>query len=206
MIRRPDFTVRSQLEQAKQHLHMELMNSRSIFESKLVQEFDYSNSLKNLQINVTALFHLMLKQGFRFATTNCEKAFLLYHYFQSVFILQVIYLYLSSVKPQTIILSDYDSLDVLNVFELLVSLDVTNSMRIEGMGPKVLKHCATALCVLLHYLFSLSLSQHTLPDEWQIHFVSPIYKSGDNSNYRSTSRIKDPLAETRSRTSRFWVG
>ena len=84
---------------------------------------------------------------------------------------------------------DHVSLDVSDMFKVFVSLHVTNYVEIDGIGPEVLKHCATTFCVALHQQFSLSLSQHTFPNEWRIHSIKPIYKSGNKSDVRNYKPI-----------------
>ena len=56
----------------------------------------------------------------------------------------------------------------------------------------MLKFCAVALYQPIHHLFTLSLSQHCTPEEWHVHRITPIYKSGDRSsvkNYRPISLL-----------------
>ena len=80
----------------------------------------------------------------------------------------------------------------LDVYESLSSLDITKAMGIDGIGPRVLKHCALALYKPIHHLFMLSLSQHYLPLEWRTHLITPVFKSGDKSsvrNYRPISLL-----------------
>ena len=77
----------------------------------------------------------------------------------------------------------------LDVFITLVSVDPNKSMDIDGIGPSLLKHCAVLLYQVLFHLFSLSLSQHYLPKDWQIY---QIFKSGDKTlvkNYRPISLL-----------------
>ena len=65
-------------------------------------------------------------------------------------------------------------------------------MGLDGIGPNVLKHCASALCEPLQHLFNVSLRQHNIPAEWKIHNISPIHKSGDRAsvtNYRPISLL-----------------
>ena len=74
-------------------------------------------------------------------------------------------------------------------YNILDTLDPTKAM---GIGPKLLKHCALALFQPLHHLFSLSLTQHYIHEEWRIHQITPIHKSGDRSlvnNYRPISPL-----------------
>ena len=58
-------------------------------------------------------------------------------------------------------------------------------MGIDGIGPKLLKHCALALYKPIHHLFVLSISQHYLPKEWRFHLITPIYKSGNKSSVKN---------------------
>ena len=78
------------------------------------------------------------------------------------------------------------------VYEAISSLDPTKSSGCDGIGPKLLKHCALALYVPLHHLFSVSLSKHSIPNEWKCHSIVPIFKAGDKSqvkNYRPISLL-----------------
>ena len=50
----------------------------------------------------------------------------------------------------------------------------------------------TLLYLPLYHLFSPSLSKHVIPNEWRIHMIRPIPKSGDKSkvlNYRPISLL-----------------
>ena len=110
----------------------------------------------------------------------------------TLFSLQAILPYLSSVNFKSRTHPGSGLIWCVGGVFILASLDATKSMGIDGIGPRVLKHCATALCAPLHHLFSLSLSKHTLPEEWRIHLITPIFKSGDKSevnNYRPISLL-----------------
>ena len=52
-----------------------------------------------------------------------------------------------------------------DILEALNSLDPDKSSGIDTIGPRVLKKCAYSLCRPLHYLFSTSLSNHTIPSD-----------------------------------------
>ena len=80
----------------------------------------------------------------------------------------------------------------MDVYEALSSLDTTKASGPDGIGPKVLAHCASALYSPFHHLFLLCLSQHHLPSEWREHLIIPVFKSGDMSlvkNYRPISLL-----------------
>ena len=65
-------------------------------------------------------------------------------------------------------------------------------MGIDGIGPNVLKFCATSLCGPIHHLFSLCVHFQSIPAEWRVHCITPIFKSGDKSkvqNYRPISLL-----------------
>ena len=78
------------------------------------------------------------------------------------------------------------------VYNTLISLDPNKSKGPDGIGPKILKHCALAIYQPIHHLFCVSLSQQVIPIEWKYHSVTPLYKSGDRSsvkNYRPISLL-----------------
>ena len=85
-----------------------------------------------------------------------------------------------------ITLSDSD------VYSALTSLDPTKSSGTDGIGPKLLKVGAIALYIHLHHLFKLCLSKCSIPSEWKIHRIIPLFKAGDKTsvqNYRPISLL-----------------
>ena len=58
-------------------------------------------------------------------------------------------------------------------------------MGIDGIPNYVLKNCAMSLCEPLHHLFVQCFNQSYLPEEWRIHKIVPIHKSGDKSSVRN---------------------
>ena len=46
-------------------------------------------------------------------------------------------------------------------------------MGIDGIGPKLLKHCGLALYKSIQHLFMLSISHHYVPEDWHLHLVIP---------------------------------
>ena len=42
-----------------------------------------------------------------------------------------------------------------DVFEALTQLDTSKAVGIDGIGPRVLKHCTALLCPLLCHLFNI---------------------------------------------------
>ena len=65
------------------------------------------------------------------------------------------------------------------IFNALSSLNPNKATGIDGIGPKVLKHCAVTLFKPLHFLFSLHAVVSKSIPYWRIHSIVPVYKSGD---------------------------
>ena len=89
------------------------------------------------------------------------------------------------------------------MLEILNSFDPQKSTGIDGIGPKILKHCALSLYKPLYFLFTLSLR---IPTDWHTHSIVPIFKSGDKSlvnNYHpisllcNISKVMEYLVHTR---------
>ena len=59
---------------------------------------------------------------------------------------------------------------------------------IDNISPKLLKNCALPLLHIVCHLFTVSLSNSKIPQDWCTHCVIPIFKSDDNKssvcNYR----------------------
>ena len=84
------------------------------------------------------------------------------------------------------------SIEVNNVFECLLSLDVTKGPGCDNINPSLLKHCATSLVTPITSLLQESICLCTLPEEWKFHKIRPIHKKGDPtnvSNYRPISLL-----------------
>ena len=70
------------------------------------------------------------------------------------------------------------------------SLKINKSSGVDDVSFNIIKKCFGVLLELLIYLFQLSLEKGVFPDDLKIAKVTPIYKTGDNSdrsNYRPTS-------------------
>ena len=141
-------------------------------------------------------------RGSSYASDDVDRGNLFNEYFHSVFT-QSSY----SLPPDDEILMPARSLGSIeitasDVFDVLSTLDPSKAMGTDGIGPRIIRECALALCEQLQRLFSVILCQHLLPAEWKIHCISPIHKSGDRAsveNYRpisllsSTSKILERL-------------
>jgi len=59
------------------------------------------------------------------------------------------------------------------VYEALSALDPTKSSGIDGIGSKLLKHCALAIYALICHLFNLTITKRYFPSEWKLHLITP---------------------------------
>ena len=78
------------------------------------------------------------------------------------------------------------------VFQALVTLDPSKSTGIDGIGLNVLKHSVHTLYVPIHHLINLCLTRCSMPSEWKIHQITPIFKACDRAyvnNYRAISLL-----------------
>ena len=72
-------------------------------------------------------------------------------------------------------------------------LDKINSNKATGpdrLRPRVLKELASSVLSILEELFTASLHQCAVPDDWKLAMITPVYKKGDRNcpmNYRPTS-------------------
>ena len=82
-----------------------------------------------------------------------------------------------------------------SVEEVLSALDPNSSMGSDGVHPRLLKTLSLELSLPLSIIFNSSLSWGSLPCEWLVSFVVPIYKSGGRYNplnYRPISLTSVP--------------
>ena len=83
-------------------------------------------------------------------------------------------------------------ISITEVYDILSILDVTKAASIDGISLRILRFCASSLLILICQLFTSSIITGYIPNQWCIHCIIPIYKSGDKSsvnNYRSISLL-----------------
>jgi len=76
------------------------------------------------------------------------------------------------------------------VFDKLQRLQSDKSPGPDGLHPMLLKECAATIAEPLSRIFQHSYNTGSLPEEWQIAHVVPIFKKGDRTNrenYRPVS-------------------
>ena len=145
----------------------------------------YSNNSKIFRylqdLTHSNVFPSCMSHNSSMATSDEGKACLLNQYFYSIFTQSDFIL-----PPLSNIPTPQDCLNVIHieekdVYSALSCLDSNKAMGIDNIGPMLLKTCAIALTTPLYHLFVLTLTQHSLPKEWGIHHIIPIFKSGDKS-------------------------
>uniref|UniRef100_A0A1X7TD12 Reverse transcriptase domain-containing protein n=1 Tax=Amphimedon queenslandica TaxID=400682 RepID=A0A1X7TD12_AMPQE len=113
-------------------------------------------------------------------SSDLGKATLFNQFFHSVFSDSLPPPTTSTLSPPAYTLPDFE-ITVGDVFKGLSSLNIRKASGIDNIPSIVLKSCATALCEPLHHLFVQCLSQAYIPQEWKIHRITPIFKSGDRT-------------------------
>lgn len=132
----------------------------------------------------------MNDQGVQIVVSNdLDKANVLSEYFSSVFNTDTSeILPPCNVKCSTIM--DYITIDIEDVKKRLNNLNVYKSYGPDMLHPKILKELQNEIALPLKLIFECSLSTNTLPEDWKLGNITPIYKKGKKSciqNYRPVS-------------------
>ena len=88
------------------------------------------------------------------------------------------------------VLMDTKPLSIKELKDAFFSLKINKSSGVDDVSFNIMKKCFGVLCEPLTYLFQPSLEKGVFPDDLKIAKVTPIYKTGDNSdvsNYRPIS-------------------
>jgi hypothetical protein len=84
------------------------------------------------------------------------------------------------------------------VGKLLAKLDNSTGAGVTGISTKILKESAIKLAPFLADLFNECLIQQTIPEEWKLALVTPLFKNKGNpedvNNYRGIS-VLPPIAK-----------
>ena len=183
------------LREAEEKLSSLILSAKSNFICDLVlalpsqpsRVYQFIRSLRK-ESSVPSVLYL----GDQSADTSDEKAHLFNQYFHSVFTASDYILpSLETIATNPETLSDV-VISEDEVYHALITLDSSKAMGLDGIGPRVLRACALALCPVLHHLFSLCLTQQKFPMDWKLHKIVPVFKSADKSsiaNYRPISLL-----------------
>ena len=87
------------------------------------------------------------------------------------------------------VIMDSKPLSTSELKEAFFSLKINKSSDVEYVSFNIIKKCFEVLCEPLIYLFQLSLEKGLLPDDSKIAKVTPIYKTGGNSDISNYSPI-----------------
>ena len=85
---------------------------------------------------------------------------------------------------------DSKSLLINELKNVFFSLKINKSSGVDDVSFNIIKKCFGMFCESLTYLLQLSLEKGVFPDDLTIAKVTPIYKTGDNSdisNYKPIS-------------------
>ena len=177
-----------------------MTQAKSNFESKLIESLQSGTSSNILRYirNIVCCNDLPVSMSLDSAclSSDPDKASAFNQHFHSFFNQTSFEIPSISDLPRPITFIGEISMAELNIFNALMSLHPTKSMGIDGIGPRLLKHCAVPLYQVLFHPFSLSLSQHYLPKDWRIHQIKPIFKSGDKTlvkNYRPINFVRNQI-------------
>ena len=91
--------------------------------------------------------------------------------------------------------ADPITIETEGVLKLMKDINPNKSTGPDGIPPFILKELATELAPILSLLFQASLNQSTIPQDWKLAHVTPIFKKGDPlkaSNYRPVSLTSIP--------------
>ena len=85
------------------------------------------------------------------------------------------------------VIMDSKPLSTSELKEAFFSLKINKSSGVDYVSFNIIKKCFEVLCEPLIYLFQLSLKKGLLPDDSKIAKVTPIYKTGGNSDISNYS-------------------
>ena len=186
----------SKIKSCEEKLQKEMVSARECHEENLIKSASSGNTsliFKHIRsITGRNAIPTMVTYGNLTAASDCEKATLFNKFFYSVFVHSSFLLPSTDNLPTPVVSLGDISITEPDVYTALASLDPSKAHGIDAIGPRILKYCAAALCQPIHHLFMLSLSQHYIPEEWRIHTIILIFKSGDCSSvlcYRPISLL-----------------
>ena len=131
----------------------------------------------------------MLEKEGKTNSTDLAKANILNEYFYSVFTQD------NNATLPDMVNAQYPDMpaiqvDTAGIAKLLGEIDPYKAMGPDGIPPKLLKELANEVAPCMGLMFSASLKQSVLPNDWKTVLVTPVFKKGsrnDPCNYRPIS-------------------
>lgn len=123
---------------------------------------------------------------------SLSKARLFNEFFHSTFTVSNFILPPSECLPSPSTQLSHIEIDSSDVFQALIKLDPTKAVGCDKIPPRLLKCCATSLTEPITHLLSTCISTCSIPEEWKIHQITPVFKKGDRTsptNYRPISLL-----------------
>ena len=186
--------AKSQYQKARNTCASTLRKARKLYEEKIVREsiecpkrlYSYINQRTKRRRNVPSLW------GDSTATSLVEddfgKAQVFSKYFSDVYTIETPFSPVHENPPTQAL--DSVTIKELDVFGLLVKLDIGKSTGPDELHPRLLKELANFVANPLSVCFNLSVTQGRLPKDWKNAIVSPVFKTGTKhkpENYRPIS-------------------
>ena len=180
--KKPSTSSKSKLLDAENNFQALASAAKYEYENKLIDAllinknysiYKYISSLTKHNTFPTTMYY-----GSDHGVSDSDKAHLFNKYFFSVFTRD------SSTTPTTssssIHTNTLDSISISSheVYEALASLDPNKAHGIDCLSPKIWKTCAPYLSEPLCHLYTKCLQNSSLPKEWLVHCITPVYKSG----------------------------
>ena len=72
------------------------------------------------------------------------------------------------------------------IIKVLSDLSLSKACGLDGITARLIKACGDTILASFHYLFNLSISTLTFPDQWKSAIVTHLFESGsisDSNNY-----------------------
>ena len=82
------------------------------------------------------------------------------------------------------------TVDTNGVQTLLSKLNIHKASGPDGLNARVFKECSSEIAHALAYIFNKSLGQGTLPDDWRLANVSPVFKKGEKYDANFIDRCR----------------
>ena len=147
--------------------------------------WQYSNS----RLKTKAAIGDLLDQSGTAQTQDSAKADILNEYFCSVFTSEDVNIPEPQWQPVSSSIDDVE-ISVASVNEKLKSVKVASSPGPDGIHPRILSEAAGTISAPLASFFRKSIDQSSIPQDWKVASVVPIFKKGERklpSNYRPIS-------------------